>query len=328
MKNRDFDSTEKHVYRAMSDIKVDTDALRRRLSQKTAPVGKRRLPLAAALVAVLILVALTATVGATGIGLPQFLSRFNPAFGDIAIPPGQPAYADRDGIRIEVVGAQQIANAVLLYMTAQDITGGGRLPADVWPDVEIYRNGEVVGGASRTRRLHFDAAKNRVYFEKIIIGDLGERSDTLELVVHSLQHSGGRDGQLQTVEVALDMDEALAAYEPEDTSWRIVVNTSETADYLVWHNIDAGDIFIETMVLTPMGLFIAATHDGTRRFSFSDRSQLQVQVSSEGRRRNLRFEGGSGGGSQHAFSLSFFADIPIDVGAVTAIYVDGVRIPR
>jgi len=317
MKNQNFDGVEQRIHSAFSQIRVDTEGLKTKMEnlQNTKP-KRRKISFAAAIAAVLILTAITATVGATGIGLPQFLSRFNPAFGEFAIPPEYPAYDVQDGIRIEVIGAQQIGNVVLAYITMQDETGQNRMSLDTWPDMEIYRDGEAVSGGSSTRRLHYDSANNRVYFEKIIYGEVGvPRPDTLELVVSSILYMGGGNGQLQRIEVLLedDVDDGNT-----NIGWRIQVNTSDAGEYITWSDIQAGDMYIENMVLTPMGITIEGRYWNARN--------MRIGFEIRGRRRNMRIHGSSGAFGADGFKVSHGVSSPIDVAAVTAVYINNVRI--
>ena len=315
--NLELDSGERRIYDAFSQINVDTEKLKRRINSMERTTTKGRFRISVAFAAVLIFVTISITAfSATG-GLEQFISRFNPAFGDIAIPPTQPAYAEDQGIRIEVIGAQQVGNVVLAYVTMQDITGENRLSRRYTrPDLEIRIDGQAISGASTSRPLHFDRASNTVYYEKIIVGDIGiPRADTLEIGATSILYFGpsaAATGQIQTF---------------AEGEWLVQVSTSDADNQvLVWADVPAGDVHIEYMSLSPLGVQITGSHDVSMDIIMGGGGNPTVEIEVENRRRNIRPSGSGSGISEDWFDSFFFFDHPIDVEAVTGVIVNGVRL--
>jgi len=257
--------------------------------------------------AVLLLATSTAIFAATG-GLEQFLSRFNPNFGEFAIAPLQPAFAESEGIRIEAIGAQQIDHVVLVYVAMTDLSEENRLSRHMSPDLEIHIDGEAINGPSSSRRLDFDASTNTAYFEMRIVGDAGmPKADTIELIANRVQdfeHSG----QIRT---AVEGD------------WRMIVNSSNLGiKPIVWSDIPAGNLHIEHMSLSPFGVQINGSHS----YEVNLFPVFDVRIEFENRWLNTRLPGGGGGIGHNHFSHFQFSDTPIDLEAVTAIIINGERI--
>ena len=312
--NEKFDREEQRIHNAFSQINVDTEKLKRRINTMNQKPIKRYSRFSIAAAVVLVFVTLSATTYAATGGLDQFLSRFNPAFGALAIAPAEPAYAEDQGIRLEVVGAQQINNVVLVYVTMQDIAGENRLSRYKWPDLEIFMDGQVMHGPSSSRLLHFDRNNNTLYFERIIAGNIGiPRADTLEIGATSIIYTGpgtAATGQMQTF---------------AQGEWKMQINTSDVgAKVLTWTDIPAGDVHIEYMSLSPLGVQIAAGYIDPDSPWGWETPQIEIEV--EGRWRNIRPSGSGGGGLADDFEIFYSVSSPIDVEAVTAVIVNGTRI--
>ena len=248
------------------------------------------------------------TIFAATEGLEAFLYRFNPNFGEFAIPPLEPAYAVSQGIRIEAVGAQQIGNVVLVYMTVQDISGENRLTRYMSADLEIFVDGEFINGPSTGRPLSFDSATNTRYFEIIMVGKAGmPKAENIELRVEQIicqEHPG-------PIRTVIEGD------------WSMIVNTSDLGFRpITWTNIPAGRFHYEYISLSPFGLQMVGSHShDMRNFPF-----FEVEIVLENRRRNLRLLGGGGGIGADTFSNFQFTDTPIDLDMVVAVIINGVRI--
>ena len=261
--------------------------------------------------AVFLLATATTIFAATG-GLETFLSRFNPNFGEFAIAPLEPAYAESQGIRIEAVGAQQIGHVVLVYMIMQDISGENRLTRYMSADLEIFIDGEFMNGPSRRRPLNFDRATNTRYFEMIMVGEVGmPKAENIELRVGRIicmEHSG-------PIRTVIEGD------------WSMIVNTSDLGIRpITWTDIPAGSFYYKYISLSPFGLQMVGSHS----YDTSDLRNFpifQVEIELENRRRNLRMVGGGGGFGADTFSNFQFADTPIDLDMVVAVIINGVRIP-
>ena len=301
-----LDQNEQRIFEAFSRIKVDITSLQGVNMNRRSVKKPLRLIITAA--SVMILIVVSGTAYASGGGLEMFLSRFNPDFGAFAIAPLEPAYAVDQGIRIEVVGAQQIGGVVLLYVSMQDISGDGRITSYHLPDFELIIDGQMRSGG-RSKRLSFDKSTNTSYFEIMINGELGmTRADSLELVVSGimdLEHSG----QMQWL---------------AHGHWQMMVNTSDIGiEPIVWTDIQAGDIYIEYMSLTPFGLQAAG---GGWASDWPMLDAVQIEMSS--RWRNVRPNGAGGGFSPDGeFEAFWNVASPIDLEAVEAVVFRGVRIP-
>lgn len=332
-----FDKLEQRIHDTLTEIEVDPQGFKERFSMnnmdKKQKKPYRRFAMAAA--ALLVFVAISATAYAAGGGLEQFLSRFNPAFGDLAVQPLEAVYAEDQGIRFEVIGAQQIGSFILMYMTMQDMTGENRLNRDTWPDFEVFTDGNPVGGAGSTRRLHFDSNENRIYFEKLITGELGiPRAEVLEIGATSVLYTGFGLDVSRPHQPTATITEEIQTAEPTPQAgqmmhhirgeWRISLNLGEDMHtVLTWTDLQVGDFYIDYMSLTPLGLRFAG--HGYNFLPYVDRPTVEIEL--ENRRRNLRFRGRSGGLGYDSFEFTFFAErAPIDVDAVTAVIIDGVRI--
>jgi len=308
-----FDKEEQLIYDAFSSIDVDTNKLKKRINKMEQRKTRISTKFSVAVAAFLIFIALSATAYATTGGLDQFITRFNPAFGDLAIPLEEPSYAENEGIRMGIYGAQQFGNAVLVYLTMQDITGENRLSVHTTPDLEIYGDGQSLSnGAQSSQRLYFNQSTNTLYFEVRVIGDAGiPQLDTLEIVAVGIMCSDParqRGGQIYT----------LAAGE-----WRMEVSTSDTDDQVMsWADIIIEGAHIDYMSLNPLGVQL----NGNHTWDISERrSVLDVEIEVENRRRNIRLFGGGGIGPD-CFDFFFHTESPIDIDTVTTVVVNGVRI--
>ena len=305
-----LDREEQEIYNAFSDISVDTQSLKNKISRSKRYKKRNFRPLIAA-ASILIFIGLSGTVYGLGGGLDNFLNRFQPPFMEFPIAPLYPAYAQDQGIRIEVLGAQQFGNIVLLHYTIQDITGENRLTRYMWADFYL-ENDPGLGGAGSRRRLNFDSATNTVYFESIIRGDLDTPVENpLEIVATDIMDTQFA-GRMQT----------LASGE-----WRMQVNTEDTSFQVIdWHDItiQEGQFYIEHMRLTPMGVqILATTYDPNVGSSPTD--NLNVTIETTGR--NIRPRTASGGFWQTGFDMFMDTQRPVPVEDVTAIIVNGTRVP-
>ncbi|MCL2224649.1 MAG: hypothetical protein FWB96_06755 [Defluviitaleaceae bacterium] len=254
---------------------------------------------------------------AGGGGLEQFLARFDSNFGELAIPPLYPAYAESQGIRIEAVGAQQIGNIVLVYLSMQDVSGENRLTRYMRPDIEIYVDGKIMNGARTSRRLEFNEFTNTGYFEARLAGEIGMPwAENIELVTTLIEcfdpnFHAERGGQVWT------------AFEGE---WAFTVNSSDLGiTPITWVDVPAGDMHINYMSLTPFGVQVYAAHN----FDFDclhDFPRIDIRIEFENRLFNKRLNHGGGGSHYDWFSSVRWTKAPIDIDKVTAVIINGERI--
>ncbi|MCL2397629.1 MAG: hypothetical protein FWC93_06125 [Defluviitaleaceae bacterium] len=158
-----YDSDEREIQEGFARIRVNTDGLMQGVKSRMEKekntrnrVGARRaLSLAAAVFAVL---AISTTVFAfTFGGFERFVERFNPTFAGIVEPVME--YAEDQGIRMEVIGAQRFGDSAIVYLSIQDTTGQNRLTEDAWLSWGV---GFASGGANL---IYFDEETNKAYFE-------------------------------------------------------------------------------------------------------------------------------------------------------------------
>ena len=287
---------------SLEKINTKENPTKRRLSMKK---------IASIAVAAVLLLATASTIFAGAGGLEQFLARFNPNFGEFAIAPLYPAYAQDQGIRIEAVGAQQIGHVVLVYMTVQDTSGENRLTRHMSADLEIFVDGQFMNGPSSGRRLNFDRTTNTMYFERIMVGEIDmPQAETIELRIGRIictEHSG-------PIRTVLEGD------------WSMLVNTSDLEIRpLVWADIPGVNLHFDYISLSPFGLQMIGTHSYNTS-ELRNFPTFEVEIELENRRRNIRPSGGSGGIGPDDFSFFSFLTAPIDLGAVTAILINGERI--
>ncbi|MCL2204846.1 MAG: hypothetical protein FWB88_13025 [Defluviitaleaceae bacterium] len=304
MKYRDLIS--QVVREDMPDLEQVRENCHRQAIPQKSIVRTLRWSVAAA--AILLLVTSTAVFAATG-GLEQFLARFNPNFGEFAIAPLNPAYAVDQDIRIEVVGAQQIDNVLLVYTIMQDISGENRITRHMSPDIEFYVDDERMStGGSTDRLLRFDRSTNTSYRERLLLGrDDMPQADTIELVITRIdcfEHGG----------------QVRRAFEGE---WIIAINANDLGiQPIVWSDVQVGNLDIEYMSLSPFGIQLRGTHT----YGMANFPIIQASVEFEGIRRNYRFSGSGAGIGDDFFSSFSFADSPIDLDRVTAVIINGKRI--
>ena len=287
---------------SLQKIKSDETPSRRKMSMRKV--------VAIIAAAVLVLATSTGIFAASG-GLEHFLARFNPNFGEFAIAPLYPAYAEDQGIRIEVVGAQHIGPVVLVYVTMQDISGENRLTRFMIPAIDIYVDGQIINGPSTSSPLNFDKSTNTVYFEMRILYETGmPRADALDLIINEiwcLEHGG----RIQT---------------PFIGEWQITVNTSDLdIQPITWTDVEAGNLKIEQISVSPFGVYVFGIHTYGTRPRGSDPILSEVSIEFNNRWFNTRLANGGLVGYDNRFSVFFFANTPIDIDAVSAVIVRGER---
>jgi len=173
-----FDKEERQIYEAVSQIEVNHTDLAERVMQKahSAPKmrvlpGRKRASLLA--VALVLLLVSTAALAVGMGGFDWFMERFEPRFAEIVEP--IEVYAEDQGIRMTVIGAQQFENMAIVYLSVQDISGENRLVGEMsfLDGFHLWGVDEYRPGMSWTQRmLYFDRETSTVYFEFQIIADI------------------------------------------------------------------------------------------------------------------------------------------------------------
>jgi len=184
-----FDSEERLIQSALSRIKVDTSKLSSSVMEgiseqrvRSTRRVRRGITLVAAIVAVLAIT--TTALAATG-GFDWIMQRINPTFAEIIEP--VMVYAEDQGIRMTVIGAQNFENMAVVYISLQDVSGENRLTERAsigWnlslravyeiPDsvidtreITIVESAEptMFSGGSTLRQIYFDEATGTLYYE-------------------------------------------------------------------------------------------------------------------------------------------------------------------
>jgi len=196
MDKNHFDREEQQIYEAFSKIEVrHTDMAERVMRQvqdtpklRVLPVKRRVSFLAVALV--ILLVSTTALAVGLG-GFDWFMERFEPTFAEVVEPIG--AYAEDQGIRMTVIGAQEIGGMAIMYLSVQDVSGAAQLAQYMsiaddfflgmkWFDVSY-------GGGMSQAMLYFDEITSTAYFAiefEISADPETTFTDPLELGIGSL----------------------------------------------------------------------------------------------------------------------------------------------
>jgi len=278
---------------------------------------KKQRRFSAALAGVLILFLASVTVYAAGSGFEALRMRFNPAFAELATAQSQFTHVVDQGILMEAVGAQQINNVVLVYLTMRDISGHGRINENSrWPDLLIYIDGEPIAGGSSTNVLNFDLETGTLYLELMLVGEVGiPRLDFVEIgATYVLNTEWLASGTVEMETVAFG-------------EWRVHVSTAETQHMVyLWEDISlqVGDSLLSYMALSPFGLQIVIFQP--RAFDEPFNVPI-VEIEFKDERPALSLFGGSGGGNDNTYEYFYHVDSPIDIGAVSAIIINDVRIP-
>ena len=161
---KQFDQEERQIYAAFSEIEVDTARLAVRVRQgvgekPTSALRVRRGGRLLVAALVLLLVSTVALAASTG-GLDWFLEQFNPPFAEILEPSG--AYAEDQGIRMTVIGAQEIGGMAVVYLSVQDMSGEGQLAQYM-----SFADGFFLGVRGDHIRYGFGMGQEMMYFDEI-----------------------------------------------------------------------------------------------------------------------------------------------------------------
>lgn len=262
-----------------------------------------------------VLMLLVGVTFATTGGLDGLIARFNPAFGILAAE--TMVYAEEDDIRIEIIGGQQFGDAVLFYLTMQDLSSQNRINRYSHPDFSVLNGGEQISdGGISSRRIHFAQESGKIYLE--IIGHLTEYVNAtapLEILVYAIRCYG------------------TSGFPPiiAEGSWRMELDLDEIAVQGVVIDgiaIATDDVVIEYISISPLGVRLRGTHNWSREDRMHpSTSSIDLRVEKSNRAFNIRPRGGGLGISDDCFNMvSSFAS-PLEMEYVTAIIVNGVRIP-
>jgi len=297
-----LDKHEQRIHDAFSQIDVDTEGFKNRLNFSTTASIKKPVKFPAVAAAILILVVISVTTYAAMGGLDRFRYEFDPAFINLATPPSGSTYAESQGIRIEILGAERIHNFTLLYASVQDISGRDRLNRHTIP---VFERGE---GGTSANLLHFDRATNTGYFE-IFLSDRNklEWDDALTISISSIGHPGSSASNYQWQTVI-------------GGSWHMEVIIAES-DHpsLSLTDISIPEMHVDHLVIHSFGIEMEGTHE-------TEPEYFELRILIEIDSRPIQMASGGGGIGENTFDFTWNPASPIDVESVTAIIINGYRV--
>ncbi len=108
-------------------------------------------------------------------------------------------------------------------------------------------------------------------------------------------------------------------------NWKVAANLSDTSRQMrVWtSDIEVDGYRFEYLTLSPLGLEVRGSYE-------EDKWTSKMSLALETADGLIQLEGGGGGGQdvdKHAFNASWHTETPLDVTAVTAVIINGARIP-
>ena len=277
---------------------------------------KRFVPVAAALV---MLFAISTTVFAAVWGFDWFVQRFNPRFADIVKP--IMLHSEDEGIRITLLGAQTSGYMAVIYLSVSDVTGENRLTDSNLVLVDFCLEGiDLHIRELRFNRLYFDESTNTFYQEIIITAD--------RAFIDPLRFS------IDTIFANYDMrrDEGIQGY------WPFSAYTGDNAQQIVTvtEAVQLDNYHItEHLTLTPFGLLVMGNLSEPESWHCYDTpglrviwSHIDVYLETTSGLMTINESYGEGySDGQSYFYMNWHTESPIDVNEVTAIIIDGLRIP-
>jgi len=302
-----MEKDEQQIHDTFSAIKVDTLGFEKKLDFTKTTKTKQfsKLPKLAA--AILIFGFLSvATVYAAGDGWAFLQNIFSP-FAEIAVVPTGRVYAEDQGIRIEILGAEEIDGMVLLFLSVQDVSGKHDFNSMVSPFPSFTT--EI---SSSQHRINFDAATKTHYFQVLLrMEENVPNLQTLNLGITNLWNGDG----------------GFRLY----GDWSFAINLSDTIHpRITLENIEFSindiDFNLEYLRVNPLAIHINGIVASDALWRFEWLLPIHVEVGLE------EIIGGMMS-SWRSDSYENFVDatinpaMPIDVENVTAIIINGVRIP-
>jgi len=257
----------------------------------------------------------------------DFWSALNTNFASIVQPVGIYAISFQYGFRLDILAAQQFDHMAIVYFSVRDISGQNRLTRDDFVFFTTYiapvetteaRENETpflelsFGMSQSPLLVGFDTATNTGYFRSTftrIPSNMPLYADGVNLTLPQ---------NINSIDVA--MDSTLAIYMAAGSVEQISITSGA---------FPVGNTIIESMTLTPLGVYIIGTHRyAALDFVFSDEIYLETLYGDI----LLYFGGGISGGHAVIYGVRTFevfhrSFLPVDVESVTAIVIRGVRIP-
>ena len=116
-----------------------------------------------------------------------------------------------------------------------------------------------------------------------------------------------------------------SVYSGVEGSWNVKANLSDpNQNMAIWTNdIPVESHLFEHITLSPLGLQVIGTYEGEECLA----SNMVIEVKTTDGIIPLEGGGGSQNSEKHTFNLSWNTEIPLDVSTVTAVIINGTRIP-
>jgi len=293
---RDFDKEEQLIHDSFKVDDIDVDGFKARLDFTKMTKTKKASKLPKLIAAILIFGFLSVgTVYATGNGWQFLQNLFNSSFAELAIVPNQPIYTESQGIRIEILGAEEIDETILLYLSVQDVNGKYGFSHEVspFPQFDGFTSGSMIG-------LNFNAETRTHYFEIFLEGiEITPESEIVTL-------------NILNIWIGPDGGDALFG------EWVFEVNISDIVHpTIILENVEftseEGDFVLDYIRISPVAIHMQgignsiASHD------------LIVEVGDQ----QIPMWGSTGGEN----NIRNSPVDRIDIENVTAIIIAGIRIP-
>jgi hypothetical protein len=296
-----MDKHEQQIHNAFSAIAVDESGFENKLDFTTTKT-KKLIKLPKIVAAVIIIGFLSVgTVYATGNGWSFLQNIFGSGFTELVVDQGGNVYAYNQGMRIEIIGAEQIDETLLLVFSIQDVDDIYGFNYDTWPMPQFSVTSENSVVMMAIFQLNFDAETRTFYLQGFLEG-LGIVADAEILTLHIpsiwlFPHS-----------------RADAIY----GDWTFELNVSDTIHpTITLENVEFSangfDFVLDYIRIGPV-----AVHMQGVGHSIASRNFI-VEVGDD----QISMWGSGGSGNNVRLSPVE----PIDVENVTAIILNGVRIP-
>ena len=318
-----FDKQEQDIHTAFSQIDVDTENFKNKLNFESTAKTKKPIKLTSLAAAILIVLIASVTAYAATDGLYFIRSIFESPLIDYAVEQLEPVYAEDQGIRIEILAAEQIGDTILLYYTIQDVSGENLFASSSLNGINFtsldwlfYIDGErILAPGGGFGRHIFNEETQTFYREGIFTGfssiDI-PNADTLTLVSDRVR-TGGR-----------------VIY----GDWIFPINVSGTDHpFLLWEDVtvrlEEGDYHFDYIRLNPLSISGTSTQCLSALFqNLNNLFTIEIELQNAP---NIIARPGGGGDSFFwiafdPFNSSTVESLFIDIEAVTAIIINGYRI--
>jgi len=184
-----LDKDERRINHAFSQIRVDADALNRKVRDNMdknrivthAPQKRIGFFVAATLILAIMLAGTAYAAVSMGV-FERFFSQHETPFAEIVDPVEE--YVVEDGIRVTLIAAQKFDSQAIVYLSLQDESGQNRITTDTTLSANWMEFGSL-------EMIYFNAATNTAYFEFALAA--GEAVSSIELGTIFVIYTGHTD---------------------------------------------------------------------------------------------------------------------------------------